>query len=1328
MARGYLNRPELTAERFLRDPFSAQADARMYKTGDLGRWLPDGNIEYLGRNDFQVKIRGFRIELGEIEAKLTQCQGIREVVVAAREDVPGDKRLVAYLVPADGVMLQTAGLRAALLAQLPDYMVPPVFVMLEALPLTANGKLDRQALPAPEATALNLREYEAPQDAIEEALAAIWQELLHVQRAGRHDHFFELGGHSLLAVQLVSRIRTALQVELPVREVFATSSLSALADAVRAASASTLGAIELADRSKPVPLSLAQQRLWFLDQLDKSASAAYHIPAALRLIGDLNVPALQATLDRLVARHEVLRTRFVTIDGQPYQEIAPEDSGFALKREDLRHLSADDLETTVAELTAAEAQASFDLSAGPLIRGRLLTLADDEHVLLITQHHIVSDAWSMNILVQEVAALYTAFSRGQADPLPPLEIQYADYAQWQRSWLRGEELTRQFGFWKNHLTGVPELLNLPLDHPRPALQTYAGGSVPLVLSRELTARLRAVSQRHGATLFMTLLSAWGVLLSRLSGQTDVVIGTPVANRQRREVENLIGFFVNTLALRLRLDAQTSIAALLAQVKETTLAAFAHQELPFEQVVDAVQITRSLSHSPLFQAMLAFNNTPEGSNGDGEALALPDLKLAPAKQGLATAQYELSLHLTDGGEVLSGSLVYATALFDRSTVERWAGHFVRVLEAIAADTTANVETVSLLSASEREQLLAGFNATEAAYPDDTLIHELFEQQAAIEPDAIALVFEDQILTYRELNERANQLAHELLALGVQPDDRVAICAERSFEMVIALLGILKAGGAYVPLDPTYPADRLQYMLQDAAPRALLTQQKLQQLLPATGVHTLVLDDAALRTQLLSRSVSNPDARANGLTVRNLAYVIYTSGSTGMPKGVLNEHQGVVNRLWWAQSEYQLQADDRVLQKTPFGFDVSVWEFFLPLLAGARLVVARPGGHQDPDYLTAVIAREQITTIHFVPSMLPAFLTQADAGNCKTLRRILCSGEALPHSALVDVSGALPHVELHNLYGPTEAAVDVTAWPCKPGQYGQTVPIGRPIANTQMYILDAGGQPVPVGVQGELYIGGVQVARGYLNRPELTAERFLRDPFSPPVNGNPNARMYKTGDVGRWLPDGNIEYLGRNDFQVKIRGFRIELGEIETALGACHGVREAVVIAREDVAGDKRLVAYLVLQEDADVSIAGLRDALSRQLPEYMVPSAFVSLEAMPLTANGKLDRHALPAPDVMLAAREYEPPQGPIEEMLAALWQDLLRVPRAGRHGNFFELGGHSLLVVQLIHRLQSETPYRVAVRDLFQHPSLLELAAHISASSAVDESLAEVDEGESVPV
>jgi len=1309
VARGYLDRPELTAERFVLDPFSTRADARMYKTGDLGRWLASGNIEYLGRNDFQVKMRGFRIELGEIETKLSHCEGVREAVVMAREDVPGDKRLVAYVVGSEGVAWSASELRAMLSAQLPEHMVPSAFVQLDALPLTSNGKLDRKALPAPEASALITHTYEAPKDGVEAALAAVWQELLRVERVGRFDNFFDLGGHSLLAVQLVSRLRSALHVELPLRELFARPTLEALAETVRATEASTMGELRRADRNAPLPLSLAQQRLWFLDQLDPAASAAYHMPAALRLRGHLDGVALQATLDRVLARHEGLRTHFIAIDGVPYQQIAPETLGFELRHEDLSALSPEEREAAVAQRTAEEAGAPFDLSAGRLIRGRLLRVSDDDHVLLLTQHHIISDGWSVGILVREVAALYTAFRRGDADPLAPLAIQYADYAQWQRNWLQGEELARQVDFWKSHLSTAPPLLSLPLDRPRPAVQSYAGGTVPLELSPELTAELRAFSQRHGVTLFMTLLSGWGLLLSRLSGQEDIVIGTPVANRQRREVEDLMGFFVNTLALRLRFDEQPRVDALLAQVKESTLAAFAHGELPFEQVVEAVQPQRSLSHSPLFQTMLAFDNARER-----DSVSLPNLTLTPVERTSATTHFELSAGLSDRGTFIGGVLEYASDLFDRTTVERWARYYARLLEAMVADATASVDALPLLAAPEREQLLHGFNDTRADFPKNQLIHELFERQAVAHPDAVAVVFEDQRLTYAALDARSNQLAHELIARGVQPDDRVAICIERGPAMVVGLLGILKAGGAYLPLDPAYPAERLRYMLADGAPKVLLTQQHLLAQLPVDGVPSLLLDAEDVRTRLAARLTSSPDARARGLTPEHLAYVIYTSGSTGLPKGVAMPQSALLNLLHWQERESTPdQQHTNTAQYSALGFDVAFQEVFSTLGTGGTLVLMREEVRRDPAALLAHLnaARVHRLFLPFVALNALAETAMRTGTALPFLRHVITAGEQLVMTpAIRALLAGSPGCRLHNHYGPTEThVVTALAQEREHNDWPELPPIGRPIANTAIYILDARREPVPIGVGGEIYIGGVGVARGYLNRAELTAERFVEDPFSE----DPRARLYKTGDLGRWRSDGQIEYLGRNDFQLKIRGFRIELGEIEAKLSACAGVREAVVVAREDLPGEKRLVAYLVADANVTLQPAELRSALLQKLPESMVPAAFVQLEAMPLSSNGKLDRKALPAPDATaLSTRDYEAPQGEIEETLAAVWRELLHVERAGRGDHFFELGGHSLLAVQVISRIRVALGVELPLRELFVHPILRDLADAVRAAGA----------------
>ena len=1270
VARGYLNRPELTAGRFVRDPFN---EGRMYRTGDLVRWLPDGTLDYLGRNDDQVKIRGVRIELGEIETQLNQLPGILEAVAVVREE-----RLVAYFTENPQLdPLTVAQIRAHLVAHLPDYMVPVAFMKLDALPLTANGKLDRKALPAPDMAAVFTREYAAPLGEIETVLAQIWAEVLQVQRVGRYDHFFELGGHSLLAMRMVSQVRQRLGVELALGDLFANAELAAVAEVLAQAGRSTLPDILLANRDEDVPLSFAQQRLWFL-ALMEGANTAYNIPIGLRLRGQLHVQALQRALARIVARHETLRSRFAQQGDQAQVLVVPAEEVLALQVQDLRRHPQP--QQALDALIHGEASAPFDLERGPLLRGRLVVMADDHHVLLLTLHHIVSDGWSMGVLTRELMALYQAFSHGHADPLPPLPIQYADFAVWQRLWLSGEVLQRQSSYWQQALAGAPVLLTLPTDRPRPAQQDYAGSSVEVRLDERLTAGLKALSQRHGTTLYMTLMSAWASLLARLSGQPELVIGTPVANRMRTEVEGLIGLFVNTLALRIDTSGELSTEALMARVKALTLQAQAHQDLPFEQVVEITRPPRSLAHSPLFQTLLSWQDS------SAPTLALGDLALESIVENSHFAKFDLSLNLGEVQGSILGALEYAVALFDESTIQRYVGYFIRVLQAMVDNDQAVLAQVPLVDARERRQLLVDFNATAVDYNLDQTLHGLFEAQVLRTPQAIALKAGAQQLSYAELNARANQLAYHLQALGVQPQARVAICVERGLDMVIGLYAILKAGAAYVPLDPAYPLERIAYMLHDSAPTVVLAQAITLSLLGEVPV--VNLDSPTWQHQ----PTHNPQAASVA------AYVIYTSGSTGQPKGVINEHPGVVNRLLWMQDEYALTASDTVLQKTPFSFDVSVWEFFWPLFTGARLVMARPGGHKDPDYLCQVIEAEGVTTLHFVPSMLDVFLAHGDVSQAAGLVRVMCSGEALPGSLVRRFKQQLPGVGLYNLYGPTEAAVDVTAWDCAGAVVPDNTPIGKPIANTRLYVLDEQLQPVPLGVVGELFIAGVQVARGYLNRPELTAERFLDDPFTP-------GRMYRTGDVGRYLPDGTLEYLGRNDDQVKIRGLRIELGEIQARLTEHPAVQEAAVIARE-----QRLIAYYT---GVPSDVESLRAHLLQHLPEFMLPTSFMHLQALPLSPNGKLDRKALPAPGLdALSVRDYEAPVGDTEITLAALWAELLSVERVGRHDNFFELGGHSLLAVSLIGRMR-RLGLSADVKVLFGQPTLSALAAALGGGREV---------------
>ncbi|HEJ7025372.1 TPA: amino acid adenylation domain-containing protein [Serratia marcescens] len=1290
VARGYLNRPELTAERFLDDPFNRAPGARMYRTGDLARYLPGGDIEYLGRNDQQVKIRGFRIECGEVEAQLSTDPRVRSVAVDAIDDGDGGKRLVAWVVPAQEAERATlaTGLRQHLQARLPDYMVPVAYVWLEALPLTGNGKLDKRALPVPQVDAYVREAYAPPQGEAENLLAAIWRELLGVERVGRYDHFFELGGHSLMAVRLANRVQQA-GWQLPLQALFASPVLHVLAQALEVAPAQEPLPILPVARDGDLPLSFAQQRLWFLTQLE-GMSETYHIPLALRLHGRLDRQALQHSLDALYARHESLRSRFITREDRPQVQILPAN-GLPLAFHDLRRHPAQ-----ADTLCRQAATQPFDLTQGPLVRAALIRLADEEHLFLLTCHHIISDGWSTGILLRELGALYGALRRGDADPLPPLTLQYPDYAAWQRRYLTPERLAAQAQYWRETLIGAPALLTLPTDRPRPTVQSFSGGEVPIAIDAELTQALRQFSRQHGGTLFMTVLAAWSLVLARMAGQQELVIGTPEANRGRLETESLVGFFVSTLALRIDLRDDPDLPTLIARIRHTVLTAQENRDLPFEQVVELVNPPRHLGYTPLFQVMLAWQ---DGSVRD---IPLPGLQAELAGLEYSAAKFDLTLDLADTGEGISGTLNFATALFDRATAERYGVYLVQALRAMTLNSPRSVSHIDLLPPAEREHLLHGWNRTERDYPLDQTLTALFEQQVHRTPDATVLVSGAESLSYAQLNARANRLAHALIARGVGPDSRVAVCAERGLNMVTALFGILKAGGAYVPLDPAYPGERLQYILQDADPVLLLADAAGRAALGEPVTPQLALE-AALPETL---SAENPAPRAQA---SHLAYVIYTSGSTGKPKGAMNEHRGVVNRLVWMQEAYGLTAADTVLQKTPFGFDVSVWEFFWPLMVGARLVMAKPEGHKDPDYLSRAIEQYGVTTLHFVPSMLQSFLADGQAATrCGQVVRVMCSGEALPAALVAEFYRRLPQAELHNLYGPTEAAVDVTAWHCSREAERVSVPIGRPIANTRIYLLDERGQPVPLGAVGELYIGGVQVARGYLNRPELTAERFLADPFAP------GGRMYRTGDVARYLANGDIEYLGRNDQQVKIRGFRIECGEIEAVLATHPAVREAVVDARA-VGDDKRLVAWVVPAADvAEETLAGaLRQHVSAALPDYMVPSAWVVVAALPLSPNGKLDRRALPEPQGAQSQAAYEAPQGEHEALLAAIWRELLNVERVGRHDNFFELGGHSLLAVKLMAQLR-RAGWGANVQTLFSTPTLSALAQAMSAQGEVD--------------
>jgi amino acid adenylation domain-containing protein/non-ribosomal peptide synthase protein (TIGR01720 family) len=1317
LARGYHEQPALTAENFLPNPSSRKPGQRLYRTGDIARYLPDGNMEILGRLDQQVKIRGFRIEPGEIESELRRHPAVREALILTREEADRDRHLVAYVVPKHQPAPASGELLAFLRTRLPAYMLPAAFVTLEELPLSPNGKVDRSQLPAPDhARPLLEGAFAAAGTPVQDVLCGIWAELLCLERVGIHDNFFDLGGHSLLATRVVSKVRHVFQVEMPLRTLFDQPTVAGLSShleqALRERSGLQVQPLLPAAREERVPLSFAQQRLWFLHQLEPSGSA-YNIPAALHIKGALKIGILTHCLNEIIRRHESLRTTFPIVAGSPVQNIAP-----ALELEmplvNLPALSETERQARVQSLIAEEAGRPFDLTRGPLLRALLLRLTEDEHVLLLTVHHVSADGWSVKVFMREMAALYEAYSDEQPSPLPKLPVQYADFSIWQRQYLTGDVLAAQLAYWKRQLGGDLPVLSLPADRLRPHARTFRGATESLRLSAELSEAVRTLSRRQHATLFMTLLAAFKVLLSRYTGQRDILVGTPVANRNYQELEDLIGFFVNTLVLRTEVSGEQSFLELLDRVKKVALNAYAHQDVSFERLIEELQPSRSLSHTPLFQVMFVLQNDPSPS------IRLPGLELTSMEVESPTAKFDLTMMAEEAGPELVVSLEYSTDLFhDVTTIRRMLRHFGTLLEGVVADPGKRLAELPLLSVAERAEILAHCRPRSTSPAPEACLHHLFERRTEQSPQAVALSCDGLHISSADLNRRGNQLAHYLQALGIGPEIRVALYLERSPRMIIAILAVLKAGGAYVPLDPDWPRQRLAFIVEDTRAALVLTESSLADGLPATEARVICLDR---QRGVISRH-SAEDCQST-VGAGNAAYVIYTSGSTGEPKGVMVTHANVARLFASTEDYFRFSADDCWTLFHSYAFDFSVWELWGVLLYGGRLVVVPYPTSRSPEDFYRLLGRERVTVLSQTPSafrQLSGVDERAAGANEPeqlSLRVVVFGGEAL------DVRDLGAWVEQHgderprlvNMYGITETTVHVTlrritladVRQAEAGELGSV--IGDAIGDLEVYVLDERMEVVPAGVVGEIWVGGAGVARGYLRRADLTAERFVPHPYALRAG----ERLYRTGDVGRRLSHGDLEYLGRADEQLKVRAFRIEPGEIEAALRQHESVEQARVLARGGDGAEKRLVGYVKRKTGAVVSRAELREHLRTRLPEYMMPAAFAVLDDFPLTANGKLDLRALAETDDLSqeTGADYVEPQTEIEKTIAAIWRTVLRLERVGVRDNFFDLGGTSISMAIACHRLREALQRDISMLEMFTHTTVNSLAKHLAGAES----------------
>ncbi|WP_405064546.1 amino acid adenylation domain-containing protein [Kribbella sp. NBC_01505] len=1308
LADGYVARPGLTADRFVADPFGDDG-ARLYRTGDVVRQNAQGQLEYLGRSDDQVKIRGYRIEPGEIRAVLEQHPAVSGAAIAALDHPAGGKYLAAYVTTTsteDPTLFDV--LREHLVKSLPDYMVPTTFTQLDRFPVTANGKLDRRALPQPDLTA-GATDGRPPETATEIALAAIFRDVLNLDSdLGVDSDFFHLGGHSLLATRVVARANAQVGTVLTLRDVFdhpRIHQLAHLADNTTATTGTRVGDLP---RPDVLPVSYGQQALWLIDQLG-GPGGRYVVPVVLRLSGELDPDALLMAVRDVVSRHEALRTLLVEKDGTLRQVVVQ-----AKEAADRLSLLVEEVDAAgVDARVRAVVQAGFDLAVDLPIRVALLRA--DDWVLVVAVHHHAVDEWSFPSLLGDLSTAYQARAAGQEPGWQPLRAQYADYAIWQRDVLGTASdpeslLSQHLAYWRDVLADAPAESTITPDRARPVAPTHRGADLRFTIDPQVATGLRQAADEQGVSMFMTLQAATALTVSALGAGADVVIGSPVGGRTEDGLEDLVGYFVNTLPIRHRFHASDSIADVLQNTKRTILGGFEHQAAPFEEITRALGTERSVGRNPLFQLMLTHRVIDSRRGG----LQIGNVETTVTPAAVGAVKTDLDLDIFDSLTELSGKLAYATDLFESVTAERFIAVFKSVLEAIAAGPEARVGDLDLLLAPELQQLDA-WSCGETLDVPETTLDELVRRQAAASPDVVAVIADDgSELTYGGFDARVNALAHLLVAEGVQVGDRVAVALPRSADLVVALAAVIRAGAAYVPIDPDYPAERVKHILADAEPRAVIADRRTAEVhvLTEHPVRILLIDDEFVQ-QRLDAGVIEPPQYSRPLLPTDAAYVIFTSGTTGRPKGVQINHQAIVNRLWWMRDDYRIGAADRVLLKTPFTFDVSVWEFFLPLVTGAAVVVAQDGGHKDPQYLLEVIDRRAVTITHFVPSMLQAFLTSnPDRTSVASVRRVFCSGEALPVAPAAGAVALFGNAELHNLYGPTEAAVDVTAHPVVQAELVDAagVPIGVPVANTTTRVLDAWLRPVPVGVAGELYLGGVQLADGYVARAGLTASRFVADPFSAA-----GARLYRTGDVVQWNAQGQLEYLGRSDDQVKIRGYRIELGEIRAVLEQHPDVSGAAVVTLDHSAGGQYLAAYVTSTADAGDAVLfdALREHLAQSLPDYMVPATFIRLDRFPVTANGKLDRRALPQPDLAAAAADGRPPETDTEIALAGIFRDVLQLggdTDLGVDSDFFRIGGDSISAARLVaYGREHDLTFRLP--DVFVQRTIGALAALLAPST-----------------